>query len=196
MSLTLDSNIQQRTEQVLAAVARVFEPERRHRDRDGPPQRRTARRRQLAPGQRQRPRRVARRARSRTAPSASTTNRARPSRSSRSPGGPAAGADHPEQRVHRAGSDPGRRPDDPRRHRTRRGNALGQRNPGPLEQRRRDRDRQSRGRGRLQRLGAPVRLRTPARGPVSPAKNRAWCCRWSSTPAPRWATCRSARASW
>ncbi len=55
LSLTLDANIQQRTEEVLSAVGRVFYPERRHRDRDGPAQRSDPGDGQLARGERQRP---------------------------------------------------------------------------------------------------------------------------------------------
>ncbi len=50
--------------------------------------------------------------------------------------GAGTGADHAEHPVQHPGSDPGRRPHDPRRHRTRRRNAHDLPDPRPLEQRR------------------------------------------------------------
>ena len=82
LRLTLDANIQDKAEEVLAEVGRGVEAQGRHRDRDGPARRRAARARQLAAGERQRARRRARRSRARTARSAPPTSPARPSRRS------------------------------------------------------------------------------------------------------------------
>ena len=165
LTLTLDSNIQKRSEEVLAAVGRVFEPKDATAIVMDP---RTGALLAVA--------------------NWPQVNAADPAASSASAladravsfayepgstfkvvtvsGALAAGADHAGQRLQRARQDPGRRPHDPRRHRTRRRNALHQRNPRALEQRRRDRDRQSGGRRELQLVGTPLRLRRPhGRGP-------------------------------
>ena len=55
VSLTLDANIQQRTEDVLGGGRASVQPKRRDGDRDGPAQRRDPGDGQLAAGQRQRP---------------------------------------------------------------------------------------------------------------------------------------------
>ena len=159
LTLTLDANIQQRTEDVLGAVAQRLQPEGRHRDRDGPPHRRDPRARQLAAGRT--PTSPARRlrARSRTGPSASTTNPARRSRSITVSGAlqeglitPETGFNIPDQiqvadrTIH-----------DDTEHARRNAHDLA--DPRPLEQRRRDQDRHARGRPALQQLGSPLRLR-------------------------------------
>ena len=75
-----------------------------------------------------------------------------------------------------------------------RGDAHQRRDPRPVEQRRRDQDRETRGaesfNGWVRRFGfgAPHRRRTAGRGKGRGAP-------LTTTPAPRWATCRSVRAS-
>ena len=194
IELTLDANIQQRTEDVLARGRADLQPEGRDGDRDGPAQRRDPRARQLAAGERQRPRRRARRRRCGTGRSASPTNRARPSR---------------RHGLRRAAG----RPDHARaaastsRTRSRSPTARSTTTPNTATKRSRPRRsspaRATSARSRsansrappLQRLGAPLRLRRadrrrPARRGTGPDAARS-----TSTRAPRWATCRSARAS-
>ena len=146
-------------------------PQRRHRDRDEPQHRRAARGRQLATGERQRPRRLlaggARRPRGRlrlrTGLHLQGVHRL---------GRIAAGPDHPDQRLQRPQPDPGRRPHDPRRHRTRRRDALDRGNPRPVQQRRGDRDRQT---ARARRTSTPGSTASASAHPPawnSPARNR------------------------
>ena len=83
LTLTLDANIQQRTEDVLNAVGQDFDPERCDRDRDGPAHRDAAGGGQLAAGEPNDPAASPRPSGRRTGRWASATNRARRSRSSR-----------------------------------------------------------------------------------------------------------------
>ncbi len=80
LKLTLDANIQQRTEDVLGAVARVFSPKDATAIVMDPRSGAILAARQLAPGEPQRPGAARRRGRSRTGLWASTMNPARPSR--------------------------------------------------------------------------------------------------------------------
>ncbi len=158
LSLTLDANIQQRTEEVLGAVGKVFNPkdataivmdprsgailamanwpEVNANDPGASP-------RGAMENQRGR-------LRLRTGLDVQGGHGRR-----RAP----AGADHAEHSRSHPRPDPGRRPDHPRRHRTRRRDAHDGADPRPVEQRRRDQDRHARGRQSVQRLGAPLRVR-------------------------------------
>ena len=176
LSLTLDANIQQRTEEVLGAVGRVFNPKDATAIVMDPQQRRDPRDGQLAAGERQRPRRVRAGSageprgglRLRTGLDVQGGHRLRRA---------AAGADHAEhgfdipdqiQVADRTIHDDTEHAEETPHHRA---------DPGPVEQRRRDQDRHARGRVELQRLGAPVRLRSSHAASSCPARKGAWCCR-------------------
>ncbi len=173
IALTLDANIQQRTEDVLAAVGAGVQPERRHRDRDGPAHRRAPRAGQLAAGQRRRP--------GRSDPPKRCEDRAvgfnyEPGSTFKVvtvSGALQQGLITPATRLQHPRPDPGRRPHDPRRHRTPRRNAHHLADPRPFEQRRRDRDRQTRGPNSASTTGCTASA--SARPPAStcPARNRA-----------------------
>ena len=108
----------------------------------------------------------------------------------------AAGSDHAEHRVQHPRPDTGRRPHDPRRHRTRRRDAHAPRkswrSPATWG---RSRSGCARGR-RASTAGCIVSASARPRAWNSRARNRASHCRSLSTPALPWATSRSARASW
>ena len=172
------------------------QPERRHRDRDGPAQRRDPRARQLAAGQRQRSRRRPAGRAARTARSSFDYEPGSTFKAVTVSGALQEGLITPDTPLQHPRPDPGRRPHDPRRHRTRRRNAHDLADPRPLEQRRRDQDRACSRAPRASTrwvhrfgFGAPTGVDLPGRGTGRDAGARA------TTRAPRWATCRSARAS-
>ena len=169
LTLTLDANIQQRTEDVLGAVAKDFSPKDATAIVMDP---RTGAILALANWPQANP----------NDPAASPAGSTRGSRGGfrlrtgidvqggdrlrRAP----AGADHPRNPLQHPRPDPRGRPYDPRRHRTPRRNAHHLADPRSLEQRRRDQDRRAGGRERLQRLGAPLWLRRAQRAWTSPAR--------------------------
>ena len=194
IALTLDANIQQRAEDVLGAVGRVFHPEDATAIVMDP---RTGAILAMANWPQLNP----------NDPAAVTLESAREPRGElrlrtgldlqgrRGLRRAGERADHAQHAVQHPRPDPGRQPHDPRRRRTPRRDAHDRARSSPSRATS-ARSRSARWRApNASTVGAPIRLRRRRPASACRARKRARRCRWTNTRAPRWATCRSARAS-
>ena len=167
----------------------------RDRDRDGPARRRDPRARELAAGRRQ-PRPATRpTTRARTARSAPPTSRARRSRRSRSAGALEEGRVTPDTTFNLAPTIKVADREIGEAHDGRLPHADHSADPQGVQQRRRGHDRPAARRRRTSTSGCAASGSASRPASTCRARSRASCSTSRTTPAPRWATCRSARAS-